>query len=171
MIKQLAGNCRRFSATTPICHCRHCGEFVDVVLKRRSVKAKRVGVSRASHFHLTCAPHPATPDSQALAVIASGHFGHMKFKLILLGLVISLVAHGQETIKGLVYDKTGPTLGVMVTEIGTDNKVITPFTGLSTYFELRYEQAGGAPLSVMGHLSRITPSETNVQVVIGFKRR
>ena len=46
----------------------------------------------------------------------------MKFKLILLGLVISFAARAQGTIKGLVYDKTGPTPGVTVTEIGRTTK-------------------------------------------------
>jgi hypothetical protein len=46
-----------------------------------------------------------------------------------------------------------------------------PFTGLSTYFELRYEQASGVPLSMMGYYSGMNPNTTNVQVVIGFKRR
>ena len=46
-----------------------------------------------------------------------------------------------------------------------------PFTGLSTYFELRYEQASGVPLSMMGQYSGMNPNTTNVQVVIGFKRR
>ena len=53
----------------------------------------------------------------------------MKFKLILLALIIAFCARGQETIKGLVYDKTGPTPGVIVSEIGTDNKVITDAQG------------------------------------------
>lgn len=53
----------------------------------------------------------------------------MKFKLIILGLIIGFSARGQETIKGLVYDKTGPTPGVLVTETGTDNKVMTDAKG------------------------------------------
>ena len=53
----------------------------------------------------------------------------MKLKLILLGLIISFASRGQETIKGLVYDKQGPTPGVTVTELGTDNKVTTDKNG------------------------------------------
>jgi hypothetical protein len=49
--------------------------------------------------------------------------------------------------------------------------VSKPFNSLSTYFELRYEQASGAPLSMMGYYSGMNPNTTNVQVVIGFKRR
>jgi hypothetical protein len=64
-----------------------------------------------------------------LTVIGSGQFGHMKFKLIFLGLIIAFSVRGQETIRGLVYDKTGPTPGVMVTELGTDNKVVTDAKG------------------------------------------
>jgi len=49
--------------------------------------------------------------------------------------------------------------------------VSKPFASLSTYFELRYEQASGTPLSMMGYYSGMNPNTTNVQVVIGFKRR
>ena len=49
--------------------------------------------------------------------------------------------------------------------------VSKPFASLSTYFELRYEQASGVPLSMMGQSSGMNPNTTNVQVVIGFKRR
>lgn len=49
--------------------------------------------------------------------------------------------------------------------------VSKPFTGLSTYLELRYEQSGGTPLSAAGRFSPYQPSATNVQFVIGFRRR
>ena len=48
--------------------------------------------------------------------------------------------------------------------------VSRPFNSLSTYFELRYEQASGVPSSMM-YFSGMNPNTTNVQVVIGFKRR
>ena len=67
--------------------------------------------------------------SQTLAVIASGQFRHMKFKLLIFGLIISFSSRGQTTIKGLVYDKVEPTPGVIVTEMGTDNKVMTNVKG------------------------------------------
>lgn len=49
----------------------------------------------------------------------------MKFKLILFGLIINFASRGQVTIRGLVYDKAEPTPGVTVTELGTENKVMT----------------------------------------------
>jgi len=49
--------------------------------------------------------------------------------------------------------------------------VSKPFTSLSTYFELRYEQGSGVPSSMMAPLPGMNPNATNVQVVIGFKRR
>jgi hypothetical protein len=94
------------------------------------------GAGRQNHSlrSFILAPIPTTSHTRTLAVIASGQFGHMKYKLILLGLLISFASSGQVTIKGIVYDKVEPTPGVTVTELGTDNKVMTDMKG---QFEIR----------------------------------
>lgn len=49
--------------------------------------------------------------------------------------------------------------------------VSKPFSSLSTYFELRYEQTSGAPMNYMGQFPGMPGNSTNVQFVIGFRRR
>ena len=53
----------------------------------------------------------------------------VKFIVIIFGLTLSFASRGQDTINGLVYDKTGPIPGVVVNEVGTDNKVSTDAKG------------------------------------------
>jgi hypothetical protein len=49
--------------------------------------------------------------------------------------------------------------------------VSKPFTSLNTYFELRYEQLGMTPMSQMGYRSGFQSNVTNVQFVVGFRRK
>ena len=62
----------------------------------------------------------------------------MKIELILVGLLLAINSWGQKKITGLVFDRKEVLPGVIVTEYGTDKKVVTDVNGR---FEITTETA------------------------------